>query len=165
MDLFDAAFLDLWKALNDNHVRYILVGGFATNFHGYQRYTGDVDLYIDDTPENRKQFRAAYAAYGMGDLEIFETTPFVPGWVDFPLMNGVRLDIMGSLKGVEESFEECLKIAPVFKIEGIEIPILHINHLIANKRKVNRSKDQLDVIELEKIKKVKNESDRDPYPL
>ena len=49
----------------------------------------------------------------MGDFEIFETTPFVPGWVDFPLMNGVRLDIMGSLKGVKESFDECLKIAPI----------------------------------------------------
>ena len=60
-------------------------------------------------------------------------------------------------KGVEESFNECLQIAPIFKIQGIEVPILHINHLIANKRKVNRSKDQLDVIELEKIKKLKDE--------
>ena len=34
MDLFDVAFLDLWRALNENGVRYILVGGFATNFHG-----------------------------------------------------------------------------------------------------------------------------------
>ena len=156
--------MDFWRALNEKQVRYILVGGFATNFHGYQRYTGDVDLYIDDTPENRKKFRAAYATYGMGDFEIFETTPFVPGWVDFPLMNGVRLDIMASLKGVDVSFNECLKIAPIFKIEGIEVPILHINHLIANKKKVNRSKDKLDVIELEKIKKLK-ELDNDSNPL
>ena len=101
----------------------------------------------------------------MGDFEIFETTPFVPGWVDFPLMNGVRLDIMGSLMGVNESFEECLKIAPIFKIEDIEIPILHINHLIANKKKVNRSKDQFDVIELEKIKKLKDEMNAGSNPL
>ena len=144
MDLFEAAFIDLWKALNEKKVRYILVGGFATNFHGFQRYTGDVDIFIEDTQENRKKFRAAYAAYGMGDFEIFETTPFVPGLVDFPLMNGVRLDIMASLKGVEESFDECLKLAPRLMIEGIEVPVLHINHLIANKKKVNRSKDQLD---------------------
>ena len=32
MDLFDAAFLDFWRALNEKNVRYILVGGFATNF-------------------------------------------------------------------------------------------------------------------------------------
>ena len=157
MDLFDAAFLDFWKTLSEHKVRYILVGGFATNFHGYQRYTGDVDLYIDDTPQNRKRFRAAYAAYGMGDFEIFETTPFVPGWVDFPLMNGVRLDIMSSLKGVDETFEECLKMAPILQIDGLEVPVLHLNHLIANKKVVNRSKDQLDVIELEKIKKLKDE--------
>ena len=62
------------------------------------------------------------------------------------------------------SFNECLKIAPIFKIEGIEVPILHINHLIANKKKVNRSKDKLDVIELEKIKKLK-ELDNDSNPL
>jgi hypothetical protein len=72
---------------------------------------------------------------------------------------------MGSLKGVEESFDECLKIAPIFKIEDIEIPILHINHLIANKKKVNRSKDQLDVIELEKIKKLRDEMNPDPNRL
>ena len=59
----------------------------------------------------------------MGDFEIFETTPFVPGLVDFPLMNGVRLDIMASLKGVEESFDECLKLAPRLMIEGIEVPV------------------------------------------
>ena len=163
MELFDVAFLDFWRALNENGVRYILVGGFATNFHGYQRYTGDVDLFIDDTPENRKKLRAAYAAYGMGDLEIFETARFVPGCVDFPLMNGIRLDIMSSLNGVETPFNECLKIAPILRIEGIEVPVLHINHLIANKKKVNRSKDQLDVIELEKIKKLK-ELDNDPNP-
>jgi hypothetical protein len=32
------------------------------------------------------------------------------------------------------------------------MPFLHINQLLANKRAVSRSKDQLDVIELEKIK-------------
>ena len=157
MDLFDSAFIKLWQSLNNSGVRYIVVGGFATNFHGYQRFTGDVDLYIEDTPENRKRLRQAYAAYGMGDYQIFETTPFVPGWVDFPLKNGVRLDIMTSLKGVDFTFEECLKQAPVFNVEGVQFHFLHINHLIANKKAVNRPKDQLDVIELEKIKKFLDE--------
>jgi hypothetical protein len=34
---------------------------------------------------------------------------------------------------------------------------LSINHLIANKKAVNRSKDQIDVIELEKIKKIRKD--------
>ncbi|MBD0294649.1 MAG: nucleotidyltransferase [Flavisolibacter sp.] len=156
MDLFNNAFIQLWQCLNDAGVRYIVVGEFATNFHGYQRYTGDVNLYIEDTPENRKRLRQAYATYGMGDYQIFETTPFIPGWVDFPLQNGVRLDIMTALKGVELSFDECLHQAPVFNVEGVQFHCLHINHLIANKKAVNRPKDHLDVLELEKIKSLKD---------
>ena len=62
------------------------------------------------------------------------------------------------MKGLEQyTFDECLSIAQIAQIEGVDIPFLHINQLIANKRVVNRPKDQLDVIELEKIKKLKKE--------
>lgn len=50
MDIYSDAFLNLWYHLNKNNVRYLMVGGFATNLHGFQRYTGDVDLYLEDTP-------------------------------------------------------------------------------------------------------------------
>ena len=55
------------------------------------------------------------------------------------------------------TFEECLSIAAVANIEGVEVPFLHINQLIANKKAVNLPKDQLDVIELERIKKLRSE--------
>lgn len=45
----------------------------------------------------------------------------------------------------------------IAEIENIQVPFLHINQLIANKKAVNRSKDQLDVIELEKIIKLRKE--------
>jgi len=64
---------------------------------------------------------------------------------------------MTALKGVDLSFDECLLMAPVAEIDGVMVPFLHINHLIANKKSVNRSKDQIDVIELEKIKKILEE--------
>jgi hypothetical protein len=159
MDLFESAFIDFWKHLNEQGVRYILVGGFATNFHGYQRYTGDVDIWIEDTLENRMRLRKAYKAYGMGDFELFETIQFVPGWVDFPLQNGVRLDIMTTMKGVESDFEACLQKAPHLIIGSVNVPVLHINELIANKKGVNRPKDQLDVVELEKIKDLQKKQD------
>ncbi len=157
MNLFDDAYIELWKCLNEMNVRYIMVGGFATNFHGFQRFTGDVDIFLEDTPDNRRKFRQAYNAYGIGDFASIETMQFIPGWTDFPLKDGTRLDIMTTLKGVEASFEECLKIAPMISISGLKIPYLHINHLIANKRAVSRPKDQIDLIELEKIKKLQEE--------
>lgn len=157
MDIHDAAFLNLWKAFSEYEVRYILVGGIATNLQGYQRYTGDVDIYIDDTPENRQRLRQAYKAYCDLDFASFETIQFVPGWVNFSLTNGDKLDIMTSMVGVEASFDECLQMARWAEIMGILIPVLHINHLIANKKAIGRPKDLLDVINLEKIRKLRNE--------
>lgn len=154
MDIYENAFIDLWNCLNKNGVRYIMVGGFATNLHGYQRFTEDVDLYIEDTLENRKKLRQAFKDLGLGDFEPIERIEFIPGWVDFQLDNGVRMDIMTSLKGVSLSFDECLQMAPIAEIEHINVPFLHINQLIDNKRAVNRPKDQVDVQELEKIRKM-----------
>ena len=45
-------------------------------------------------------------------------------------------------------------MASVAEIDGVQVPFLHINQLIANKKAVNRPKDQLDVIELERIQKI-----------
>ncbi|MDB5206288.1 MAG: hypothetical protein JWR72_1363 [Flavisolibacter sp.] len=159
MDLFDDSFIELWQQLNQYGVKYILVGGFATNLHGYQRFTGDMDLYIEDTPNNRKSLRQAYKAYSKIDFEGFERIQFVPGWIDFPLNNGVRLDIMTSMKGVDVSFDECLRLAKSCDVNGVQVSVLHINHLIANKKAVGRPKDQLDVIYLEKIKKLREEEE------
>lgn len=154
MDVYGDSFLKLWDCLNKNKVRYILVGGFATYFHGHYRYTKDVDLYIEDTLENRKNLRTAFKDLGLGDFEPIERIEFIPGWVDFQLDNGVKMDIMTSLKGVDLSFDDCLQLAPVAEIENIPVPFLHINQLIDNKKAVNRPKDQADVIELEKIRRL-----------
>jgi len=91
---------------------------------------------------------------GLGDFEPLERIEFVPGWVDFQLGNGVKMDIMTSMKGVSLSFGECLDLAPIAEIEGVPVPFLHINQLIENKKAVNRPRDQVDVIELEKIRRL-----------
>ena len=66
---------------------------------------------------------------------------------------------MVSMKGLEGfSFDECFRVANIATIYEVRVPFLHINHLIANKKAVNRPKDQLDVIYLEKIKKIQEEN-------
>ncbi|HWK03059.1 MAG TPA: hypothetical protein VNS58_05485 [Puia sp.] len=152
MDIYENAFLDLWNSLNNNDVRYIMVGGFATYLHGCYRFTGNIDLYLEDTPENRNKLRRSLKDLGLGDFEPIERIDFIPGLVDFRLDNGFRMTIITSLKGVSLTFDECLQIAPVAEIEGIKVPFLHINQLIDNKKVVNRPKDQSDVRELERIR-------------
>ncbi len=63
MDIFSEEIIKFWTALQDNQVKYIMVGGFATNLHGFQRYTGDMDLLIEDSLGNCKKLRKAFAAY------------------------------------------------------------------------------------------------------
>lgn len=81
---------------------------------------------------------------------------FVTGWTDFHLNNGLRLDILVAMKGLEGYiFDECLEMASVADIENVNIPFLHINQLIENKKNVNRPKDQIDVLTLEEIRKLR----------
>lgn len=158
MDVFDEEILSFWKALQDFKVQYIMVGGFAINLHGYQRFTEDLDIWIKDTIQNRQQLRKAFISCDMGDYPMIEYMQFVPGWTDFQLNNSLKLDILIDMKGLEGyTFDECVEMASVAKIEGVQVPFLHINQLIENKKVINRPKDQLDIIALEQIRKLRDE--------
>jgi hypothetical protein len=54
MDIFDEEILKFWGALPHRNVKYIMVGRYAANLHGYQRYTGDIDIWLEDSSENRQ---------------------------------------------------------------------------------------------------------------
>jgi hypothetical protein len=158
MDILDEELINFWRTLNENKVRYIMVGGFATRFHGFNRNTDDLDMWLENTLENRRNLRKAFNLLGYGDFEPLETMQFVPGFTSFYIGGGIELDILTEMKGLEYiSFDECLNMASVAELEGINVPFLHINHLIENKRIINRPKDQVDVIELERIRQIRDQ--------
>lgn len=67
---------------------------------------------------------------------------FVPGWTNFYISYGVDLDIMTSMKGLEDqSFDDCLQKATIADLDGVQVPFLHINDLLLNKKAVARPKD------------------------
>ncbi|MHA4895855.1 hypothetical protein ACXZ1K_13965 [Pedobacter sp. PWIIR3] len=159
MDVSDEALIKFWASLNSHNVKYIMVGGFATRFHGFNRNTDDLDIWLYDTLENRRNFRAAFKQLGYGDFATFETMEFVPGWTSFHIDQGIELDIMTTMKGLENlSFLDCLELASIANLEGVEVPFLHINQLIMNKKAVDRPKDQIDVLELERIRALRNKN-------
>ena len=162
MDIFDEEMLNYWRCLNKNDVRYIMVGGVATNLNGFQRTTDDIDVWIEDTLQNRENYRIAFKEYSGVDYYTINTMQIIPGWTNFNLNNGFRLDLMVSMKGLEKySFEKCLLLSNKADIDGVIVPFLHINHLIENKKVVARPKDLNDIIELEKIKKIQEEMEND----
>ena len=161
MDILDDELLKFWRSLNAHNVRYIMVGGFATRFHGFNRNTDDLDIWLDDNLQNRRNLRESFTELGYGDFPSLETMEFIPGWTSFYVGSMIELDIMTTMKGLEDyTFAECLDIASIAELEGIAVPFLHINQLITNKKAVNRPKDQIDVNELEKIKKFREEEEQ-----
>ncbi|WPR70501.1 DUF6036 family nucleotidyltransferase [Flavobacterium sp. NG2] len=144
--------LNIWKEFNANHLRYLTIGGLAVNIYGYTRNTGDIDILIEDTLENRKNLRKAFAAIGIGDFSSIETMQFVPSFTDFTISYGLRLDVMTSIKGLEsENFEDLLNKATIVTLEEVPVYFLDYDSLIKAKKATNRPKDILDIEELGKL--------------
>ena len=146
--------LNIWQKFNENNVRYLTIGGLAVNIYGYTRNTGDIDILIDDTIENRKNLRNAFKEIGIGDFESIETMQFVAGFTDFTISYDLRLDVMTSIKGLENtSFDSLLKAATIITLKETPVYFIDYESLIIAKKAANRPKDILDIEELEKINK------------
>ncbi|RTY98424.1 hypothetical protein EKM02_11870 [Flavobacterium sp. RSP49] len=144
--------INVWKYLSENKVNYLTIGGFAVNIYGYGRNTGDIDIFIEDTIANRENLRKAIKQMGLGDFESIKTMQFIPGWTDFTLNINFRLDIMTSVKGLEnQPFAALLEKANIIDIDGIPVFFIDYDNLIISKKAANRLKDQLDIEELEKL--------------
>ncbi len=142
----------IWNSFFENKVKYITIGGFAVNIYGYNRNTGDIDIYLEDTIENRINLRKALKSINLGDFETIETMQFIPGWTDFSLSYGLRLDIMTAVKGLEEkSFNSLLEDATVVMIGETPVYFIDYDSLIIAKKAANRPKDILDIEELTKL--------------
>lgn len=152
MDIFDEELLELWRNFEKFGVKYIMVGGIATNLHGYSRTTGDVDIWIEDSMQNRSNLLFALKNIGLDYIEDLQHFEFIPGWTSFKTISGMELDIMTYLKGFpKERFAECFSKASIAKIFEIQVPFLHINQLLEAKRAAGRNKDLIDIEELLKI--------------
>lgn len=149
--------LAIWNSFFENKVKYITIGGFAVNIYGYNRSTGDIDIYVEDTIQNRINLRKALKSINLGDFETIETMQFIPGWTDFTLSYGLRLDVMTMVKGLEDkSFSSLLEDATIVMIGETPVYFIDYQNLIIAKKASNRPKDILDIEELEKLN---NEND------
>lgn len=61
-------FREVIQSLNDNGVRYLVVGGYAVALHGYPRYTKDFDVWIEMSPDNADRMVAALEQFGFASL-------------------------------------------------------------------------------------------------
>jgi hypothetical protein len=71
-DIGDDFFLEFLTAMQQRHVRYMLIGDLAVNFHGFIRNTQDMDIWLAPTTENRDLFYEVLLDLGYTTDEIGE---------------------------------------------------------------------------------------------
>ena len=54
--------------LNSTSVKYLIVGGHAVAFHGHPRFTGDIDFFVERSPENAERLEKALSDFGFAGL-------------------------------------------------------------------------------------------------
>jgi predicted nucleotidyltransferase len=160
MDISNSEVQRFLQSLYDNKVEYMLVGGVATVFHGHVRTTQDLDLWVKESPENKKRLVRALKQVSVIGAENYEKVEMVPGWSSVTIGDhGFVADLMGYLKSFKkEDFDACYKRAVKAKFDSIPITVIQLKDLIAEKKATGRAKDIDDVLNLEKVQKAKGKN-------
>jgi predicted nucleotidyltransferase len=144
--------LSFLQAFNSHLVKYLVVGGYAVNHYGYSRTTSDIDIYVQDTQENRKNIVSALESLGYGKMEELLRVPFLAGYCEIMMDNGMYVDLMSQLPGLDPAdFDTQYSGKSVTDIDGIQIPFIGYKDLLTNKEKTGRTKDKDDFEQLSKI--------------
>jgi hypothetical protein len=136
-------FKEFIQSLNDNDVRYLVVGGYAVALHGYPRYTKDIDIWIEMAPANASRVVRALEQFGFGSLGLKEQD-FLDA--DTIIQLGYpprRIDLLTTLSGVD--FDECFTARIVVDMGGVPVNFIDLENLKKNKRATSRAQDIADI--------------------
>ena len=140
-------FKEFIESLNDNSVRYLVVGGYAVALHGHPRYTKDIDIWIEMAPENAQRVIVALEQFGFGSLglraeDFLEADQIIQ--LGYP---PARIDLLTTVTGVE--FEMCYASRVQVEIDGVVVNFIDLDNLKRSKRASGRLQDLADLENLE----------------
>jgi hypothetical protein len=145
--MFSRDFKEFVKLLNQNHVEYLIVGGYAVGLHGFPRYTGDIDFWINNTEQNAAKMVNILSEFGFSSynvkIEDFLNSENVIQ-LGYP---PYRIDILLAVDGV--NFEECYRNKFEKQIDDVSIDFIGREELIKNKKSTGRPKDIIDLENLD----------------
>lgn len=140
-------FRDLFCALNASEVRHLIVGGYAVAFHTRPRFTKALDIWIEAEELNAERTWKSLASFGAPVRDLAPTDLSHPGVVYQIGVPPNRIDILTSLEGV--TFPEAWPRRETAMYGDCPVFYLSRQDLIANKERVARPQDLLDVKALE----------------
>lgn len=147
MALLSRDFSEFLGFLNQNRVRYLLIGGYAVGLHGHPRYTKDLDIWVEATQENAKKLIKAIEDFGFSSLELKPEDFLEPGVIVQIGYPPVRIDLLTKASGVE--FAECYQNRQEVEINGLKVSLISLKDLRKNKRATGRHQDLADLENLE----------------
>ncbi len=146
-------FRDLLQCLNEAGARYLIVGAYAVIYHTEPRYTKDLDIWVEATPENAAKVWRALADFGapLGEVSVEDLSN--PDMIYQIGVEPNRIDIIMDMKGL--LFDEAWKNRVPHAYEEQAISILSLENIIQAKRAAGRPQDLVDLEALELKRKRK----------
>jgi hypothetical protein len=161
MNILDPAHKEFLVCLCKRKVNFILAGGLAVNYHGYTRVTGDMDLFVEPTNENRDLIVLALMDYGFSqqDLQPVSNLNFSEAQC-FHIGDDQegRIDIINRISLV--SWEEAAERALYFPLNEYQVRVLHLHHLVLSKTGTGRHMDMADIEKLQAIQKKRSSENK-----
>jgi hypothetical protein len=155
----DPNFREFIQSLNEAGVNYLVIGGFAVNFHGYPRYTKDIDFWIRLDDDNIGRLMQAIQRFGFGALGLTHDDFNDPDTIVQLGYEPYRIDLLLDVAGVE--FTDCYSRRTVTELEGTPINFLSRRDLIKAKQAAGRLQDLADAEQLERLDRDANEQNGD----
>lgn len=155
MNIFAEDHQYILKHLISADVEFMLIGGYAVIYYGYRRTTGDMDLWIKPSNDNKERFITALKACGFEthSLDGIKAMDFEKTLVFTVGEEPEKIDFLTHISGLK--YEQAEKNKVIGDIDGLNVPVVHIKDLVISKMSTDRAKDRLDVEELQKIAKNK----------
>jgi nitrogen regulatory protein PII-like uncharacterized protein len=144
-------FKELFKSLNANNVRYLMIGGYAVGVYGFPRTTNDIDIFVSDDSENVGNLIKALQDFGFGGFDLSNIFNEKRSLVEIGV-EPLKVQIMNFADGIE--FEKAFESRKIIAVEDIFINTISKSDLIKNKLKSGRYKDLADIEQLNQIEDV-----------
>jgi len=145
----DDFYLKVIDAFNQEEVEYMVVGGFAVNFHGYNRSTGGLDLWVSKRDDNLQSIQRAIETLGF-EFPVEAITELKEERMVSFSDSGFLVELMTRLNiSNEVTFQEAYQNSVIRLVDGISIWVISINELKQEKARSKRYKDLDDLSKLE----------------
>ena len=151
----------LLRGLVAHGVDFVVVGGIAMIFHGSARITQDLDICFAADQANLDALGAALLALRAKLRGVPEDVPFVPDGETLRRLSIVTLDTSeGPIDLLREPpgappYDEFRQRAERINVDGMAVLVASLDDLEAMKRAAGRPVDQIDLEEIEVIRRLR----------